>query len=221
MTTDGTIQSDLAAWMGGRDPHARLRARAHVKLVAAVTARAPPPGFFLDAGGGRGSLARRGTRAGYVSLSLDLARGDVRGSFEALPFRDGSLRAVAMSASLHYAAKISETLREARRVLSPRGVLAVTLSPVHAGRDGAESAAATTRRRIARAGANGPLTRGYRHLVWDELQAALGAAGFTEAERLDGGLGRVFGAWRGVKRVITRVDYADFPLVLARAPSRA
>jgi SAM-dependent methyltransferase len=52
-------------------------------------------------------------------------------SFEAIPLRDASFDVVVFNASLHYAEDLARALREARRVVRPRGRIVVLDSPFY------------------------------------------------------------------------------------------
>ena len=100
----------------------------------------------LDLGAGNGWLAHRTTLAGAEALALDVRDDGVDGlgaaprgssivrvvaSFEAIPLRDASFNVVVFNASLHYAEDLARALREARRVVRPRGRIVVLDSPFY------------------------------------------------------------------------------------------
>jgi SAM-dependent methyltransferase len=97
----------------------------------------------LDLGAGNGWMARRlAGRFDVVAMDIDAGPTSlgglrdspvppVRGELERLPFRDGCFDAVVAAAALHYSSDVAETLREVARVLSPRGVLVITDSPIY------------------------------------------------------------------------------------------
>jgi ubiquinone/menaquinone biosynthesis C-methylase UbiE len=100
----------------------------------------------LDLGAGNGWLAHRASLVGAEALALDTRDDCVDGlgaaprespiarvvaSFEAIPLRDASFDVVVFNASLHYAEDLGRALREARRVVRPRGRIVVLDSPFY------------------------------------------------------------------------------------------
>ena len=100
----------------------------------------------LDLGAGNGWLAHRASLVGAEALALDTRDDCVDGlgaaprespiarvvaSFEAIPLRDASFDMVVFNASLHYAEDLGRALREARRVVRPRGRIVVLDSPFY------------------------------------------------------------------------------------------
>ena len=100
----------------------------------------------LDLGAGNGWLAHRATLVGAEALALDVrddgvdglgaaprdsSMARVVGSFEAIPLRNASFDVVVFNASLHYAEDLCRALREARRVVRPRGRIVVLDSPFY------------------------------------------------------------------------------------------
>jgi SAM-dependent methyltransferase len=55
----------------------------------------------------------------------------IQSEFDHLPLTDGDADVALFNASLHYSVDAGVTLREALRVLSPRGILAIVDSPVY------------------------------------------------------------------------------------------
>ncbi|MHB8585744.1 MAG: methyltransferase domain-containing protein [Thermoplasmatota archaeon] len=215
------LAADLECWRAaGGMRHERARMRGHDALIAAALRRAPPPGVFVDAGAGDARLARRAAGHGYRAVACELTSifppspWTARASFDRLPLRDETAHIVAFSASLHYTSDLDTTLREARRVLGPKGILCVALSPFHGSAADADRAAATTRRHIRDAGGEGPLATRYSHLVEVPFLAALRNAGFPRTETLANGLSRET-RWRSVKAFVTHRPYAGFPLIVA------
>ena len=107
---------------------------------------------LLDLGAGNGWLSYRAACLGHSAIALD-ARTDavdglgaaaayakhlprlfprVAATFERLPFAARSFDLAVFDASLHYAEDLSSVLREAARVVSPGGSLAILDSPFYA-----------------------------------------------------------------------------------------
>lgn len=215
--TDASVAHDWARWSRQGDPWARQRIHAQRALIEACVARAPPPGLFLDLGGGASTLAPQAEAVGYRAISVDLVSSDgIRGDFLRLPIRDGVARVTAFCASLHWAVDSRLALREARRVMQPNGVVAIALAPLHRSTTDADAAALTTRTAIRRAGGRGSASRSYRHLTYDDLQAALDAGHFVDTS-YQRGVPLLFKGWRAMKAWGLRRPYADFPLVTAIA----
>lgn len=84
----------------------------------------PAEGAALDIGGG--SAHAKSFRAGIVTLDILPFPGiDVVADAHALPFADGSFAAIVMLDVLHHLARPVAFLREAARVLRPKGRLAM------------------------------------------------------------------------------------------------
>jgi SAM-dependent methyltransferase len=108
----------------------------------------------------------------------------VRGDMRRLPVRDSSVDGALYAASLHYA-PLSESIREAARVLAPGGLLIAVDSPMYEGRR--LQALAEERSKAYYAGAGFPdLGRHYHPIDVTALRACLAAAGF-DVLRLDTG----------------------------------
>ncbi|MEN9645831.1 MAG: hypothetical protein RL238_2500 [Actinomycetota bacterium] len=101
----------------------------------------------LDVGAGVGWLSNRLVEAGHEAVAIDLSVDDHDGlgaarhytvafprrqaEMDALPAADGSFDLVVFNASIHYADDLERTLREAVRVLAPRGRIVVMDSPIY------------------------------------------------------------------------------------------
>jgi len=100
----------------------------------------------LDLGAGNGWLAHRASLVGAEALALDTRDDCVDGlgaaprespiarvvaSFAAIPLCDASFDVAVFNASLHYAEDLGRALREARRVVRPRGRIVVIDSPFY------------------------------------------------------------------------------------------
>jgi ubiquinone/menaquinone biosynthesis C-methylase UbiE/uncharacterized protein YbaR (Trm112 family) len=128
----------------------RIRARSYRALVKLLTRFQNPLERslkILDLGAGNGwlsnQLAAQGDRVLAVDLSVDEQDGlgawkhyehpftPVQATFDHLPVVDGFADAVIFNASFHYAEDYVETLREALRVLAPKGWLVIMDTPVY------------------------------------------------------------------------------------------
>jgi SAM-dependent methyltransferase len=115
--------------------------------------RARRPLKIVDAGAGNGWLSNRLAVAGHRPLALDLrVDGDdglgaaaafdgphgpatferARATFQRLPIPTGEADAVIFNAALHYSPSPETALREAVRVVGPRGCVAILDSPFYA-----------------------------------------------------------------------------------------
>jgi SAM-dependent methyltransferase len=102
---------------------------------------------ILDLGAGTGWLCNKLAQLGHEPCAIDLSCNDrdgleaarhfnsswpcVQAEFDYLPFPNASVDAVVFNASLHYSTDYVRTLREALRVLAPRGFLVVLETPVY------------------------------------------------------------------------------------------
>jgi SAM-dependent methyltransferase len=123
---------------------------------------------LLDLGAGNCWLSWRLARMGHHALALDIRDDDIDGlgaaapyleearfariaaSFEALPVADHLFDVVVFNASLHYTADLASTLREAQRVLRPRGRIAIEDSPFYENEADGDAMVAEKRRDAAR-----------------------------------------------------------------------
>ena len=104
---------------------------------------------IVDLGAGNGWLALRLAARGHRVAAVDLLRDGLDGmsaglslpesrdvtwiqsSFDRVPLEPGSCDAAVFNGSLHYSTDPGRTLREARRLLSPRGRIVVLDSPLY------------------------------------------------------------------------------------------
>lgn len=124
-----------------------MRARTWAVLQRRVIPAAPPSLAVIDVGAGTGWLSNRLTlmfhEAAAVDLTIDptdglgAARhfttgfGRYQAEMDALPFADGTADLVVFNASLHHSTDLERTMREALRVLGPKGRIVVMDSPIH------------------------------------------------------------------------------------------
>jgi ubiquinone/menaquinone biosynthesis C-methylase UbiE len=129
----------------------RIRARSFKVLVNKVLTRLQDPLErslkILDLGAGNGWLSNRLAAQGDRVFAVDLLINDLDGlgtwkyyehtftpvqaEFNHLPVMDNFADAVIFNASFHYSENYVETLKEALRVLSPRGRVIIMDSPVY------------------------------------------------------------------------------------------
>jgi SAM-dependent methyltransferase len=129
----------------------RIRARSYNVLVKNVLTRLQDPLErslkILDLGAGNGwlsnQLAAQGDRVIAVDLLINEQDGlgawkhyehsftPAQAEFNHLPIMDRFADALIFNASFHYSENYVETLKEALRVLSPRGVVVIMDSPIY------------------------------------------------------------------------------------------
>jgi SAM-dependent methyltransferase len=129
----------------------RIRARSFNVLVNKVLTRLQGPLErslkVLDLGAGNGWLSNRLASQGDRVFAVDILINDLDGlgawkyyehiftpvqaEFNHLPIADHFADVVIFNASFHYSENYAETLREALRVLSPRGNIVILDSPVY------------------------------------------------------------------------------------------
>ena len=108
-----------------------MRTRPNNWLLAKID---PGSGLALDIGGGAGRLGSEIRNRGYAYINADpLATGDgaVRAVGEHLPFKDSSFTLLVSEDSLEHVSDPAGTLREARRVLDPNGLLVIWVPFMH------------------------------------------------------------------------------------------
>ncbi|HEX9385861.1 MAG TPA: class I SAM-dependent methyltransferase [Anaerolineales bacterium] len=128
-----------------------IRARSYRVLVNNVLTRLQDPlerGLkVIDLGAGNGWLSNRLSAQGDRIIAVDLSVNEqdglgawkyyehpftpVQAEFNHLPVMDRFADAVIFNASFHYSEDYAETLREALRVLSPKGLIVIMDSPVY------------------------------------------------------------------------------------------
>ncbi len=128
-----------------------IRARSYRVLVNNVLTRLQDPlerGLkILDLGAGNGWISNRLSAQGDRVISVDLSVNEqdglgawkqyehpftpVQAEFNHLPVMDRFADAVIFNASFHYSEDYAETLREALRVLSSKGLIVIMDSPVY------------------------------------------------------------------------------------------
>lgn len=193
--------------------------------------------WALDLGAGNGWLSRYLTSCGYRTVALDLIAagldslagirlhtshdhtwiGRVQASMSKLPLCDETFALCTISGALHYADS-EATLAEARRVLTPGGLLVITDSPVYSNSGAGVAMASERRRRIkALLGEEPPqLPGGQNFLVKDKLVAQMRTIGFQVSviptERVLGKLKRLVKRWLkpGAR------EEARFPVIVGR-----
>lgn len=136
----------------------RIRARSFKVLVNNVLTRLQSPlerGLkILDLGAGNGWLSNRLSAQGDRVIAVDLSVNEqdglgawkhyenpftpVQAEFNHLPVMDRFADAVIFNASFHYSENYAETLREAMRVLSPKGLIVIMDSPAYRGGEAGE-----------------------------------------------------------------------------------
>jgi SAM-dependent methyltransferase len=172
-----------------------IRARGFRTLMANVvrpaehTSRGPLR--VLDLGSGLAWLSNRLALRGHRVAAVDLLTNDfdglgvhrhyeseflpVQAEFEHLPFSESSIDLAIYNASLHYAPDYATTLREALRVLAPRGCLVIMDTPVY--RDPSSGAAMVREREDAfgrQFGFRGDTLRGEGFLTYQRLDVLAG-----------------------------------------------
>jgi SAM-dependent methyltransferase len=131
-----------------------MRAKSWSVLQRLLVPSGPPALTVIDVGAGMGWLSNRVAQRFHDAAAVDLTVDDADGlgaarhftaefgryqaEMDALPFADGCADLVVFNASLHYATDLEGALREALRVLAPKGHIVVMDTPIYVReRDGA------------------------------------------------------------------------------------
>jgi LSD1 subclass zinc finger protein len=145
----------------------RIRSRSLASLLRHVVLpaerRQSSPLEILDLGSGVGWLAYRLASRGHQVAAVDLLTNDfdglgvhryydrsfvsVQAEYDRLPFADEAFDLAIFNAAFHYASDYAVTLREALRVLAPRGRVVIMDSPLY--RDPSSGAAMVREREDA------------------------------------------------------------------------
>ena len=219
-------------------PHARAwrsrAARFRQARALAAGRLGPGPWRVLDLGAGccwtAIGLLEDGHRVAAVDVNVDAEDG-LRGAervspraaaidraeaeMEALPAEPASFDLVLAAASLHYAAHLTRTLVELRRVTRRGGVFVAFDSPVFGRRQDGEAMVAE-RMRVQARRYSVPLDRDGQpgYLVGDELPSLFRTAGWSLEVHAGPGRARRW-AW-DLREVLRRGRAARFPILLAR-----
>jgi SAM-dependent methyltransferase len=159
----------------------RLRS---VSAAAALLAREWPAGsrpVVADIGSGGGWAARLIPFADVLAFDLldvspNSAALTVRADMRKLPVRSATLDAVLYAASLHYS-PVDAAVREAARVLRPRGLMVAVDSPIYKDAESQARAASRTAAYYSHAGYPA-LSDHYHPIDAQKLRAALADSGF-------------------------------------------
>ncbi len=135
--------------LSGRFPEIwRIRARSYATFLRAVLRPLEQQALkIVDIGAGNGWLAYRLAQRGHWVIATDVLDDPLDGlratrhyrrglrpvlaDFDHLPLVDPELDLAIFNASLHYSTDYCRTLREALRVLGPRGTLVILDSPMY------------------------------------------------------------------------------------------
>jgi len=141
-----------------KDPLAaqwRIRRRSFAAFMAWTRVNLQAGAKVIDVGAGVGWVCNHLDGAGFGPCAVDINDDDkdglkaarhytpkwpiVQAEFDRLPIPAETVDAVLFNASLHYSADYLITLREALRVLKPRGKIVVMDSPVYSDRSSGET----------------------------------------------------------------------------------
>lgn len=191
----------------------------------------------LDLGCGMGWLAHHLAAAGHDVYAVDVLLDDALGlgaarryaamgpPFECVwgeldhpPLRAASMDVVVCNASLHYAQDISRALREAARILKPRGRFVVMNSPVYRDEGSASRALSDFREHLKRLGASESVWGAYHHFVRDRIVSALQTAVGPVIE-IPYDAGFRFRVSRRGKSFLLGMELASFPILCASKPA--
>ena len=186
-------------WVSDDDPRAaewRIRRSSLAALTHLVLPDPTPARHVADLGAGCGWLAHRLTEMGHAVVAVDLLDDDrdglgacrhydvsfakVQADFDALPFGDAQFDLVVFNASLHYSPDPERSLAAARRLLSPRGAIAVVDSPMFDRvADGERMVADELTRFAETRGVDRPVRLGVGFLTYERLDRRAGRLGLT------------------------------------------
>lgn len=203
---DGYRRADAAYYrtlpsVSPDDPRAfewRVRCSSYASLRRHALAVSPPALRIADLGAGCGWLAHRLTLLGHDVVAVDRLDDEIDGlgvgrhypvefaraqaDFDALPFADGQFDMVVFNASLHYSSDPGRSLGEARRLLAPRGALAVVDSPMFDREPDGQRMVADQLTRFAEAcGVAAPVRQGVGFLTYRELDHTAARLGLAPA----------------------------------------
>jgi SAM-dependent methyltransferase len=146
------------------------------------------PARILELGAGCAWLSHRLATLGHRVVAVDRLDDDadglgacrhypvvfpaVQADFDALPFEPQQFDVVVFAGSLHYAADVAATLREAQRMLTPGGAMAVMDSPMFTRDADGEAMVADELRRMQRAHGFVPVRGGLGFLTYRSIDRA-------------------------------------------------
>lgn len=165
-----------------------IRRRTYRCLARRVLPGLPRAARILDLGAGVGWLSNRLAQAGFRPCAVDLSADDrdglgaarhfapewprLRAEFERLPLEPAIADAAIFNASLHYATDYAATLREARRVVRPGGLIVVLETPIyHDPESGRRMVAERAADFEARFGTRSDSLASRGFLTWAEVEA--------------------------------------------------
>lgn len=125
----------------------RIRAASFRKLSRCLDRELKPGSRIIDVGAGTGWLSHRLAECGFRTCAVDISTDEhdglgaakafagewprIQGELDALPFSNGIADAVIFNASFHYCVEPAVALREALRVLRPRGMILIVDTPIY------------------------------------------------------------------------------------------
>jgi SAM-dependent methyltransferase len=204
------------------DPHAdewRIRRESYAHLLEhAIPDIWLGAAGVLELGAGCGWLSYRLATLGHRAVAVDrldddadglgacrhypLAFPAVQADFDALPFEPYQFDVVVFNASLHYSGNPAASLREAARMVSPGGAVAVMDSPTfYRDADGEAMVADQRRQMMTEHGLDDPLRAGAGFLTYAGMERAFQSLGlscrfFRSRGPLPWRVRRQFGRWR-------------------------
>lgn len=225
------------------DPHRdiwRLRARTFRcfvnRIVRPMEVCTAEPLRVIDLGAGNGWLAYRLAVRGHLVAAADV-RTDaldglgasvhydadfvpVRAEFDRLPFSDAQFNLAVFSASLHYSPALETTIREAMRVLRPKGTLVILDSPLYRREgDGRRMVRERKRHFLVRYGFASDALDSEHFLTRVRLNRIAESTGLVwKYFRLYPGMSRI--SQRIKARMLGRHEPACFPVIASLVPDR-